>query len=362
MTSDIPKPTNGAGAYLHGKVRPEEFQSFNAHLLSLSKTGAPLTHGLRALLKDMKSSRFKAAVEEVVSQMENGESLSAALTRRSDVFSSLYVSLIKAGETSGNLSGVLSLVSRHSLGQVRMRRRIIEALIYPSILVVAVVVVYNFAARWIIPQFQNMFAEMGLSLPVSTQWLIMISYREVVAAVSCAVILPIAFLWIAGERTRVGRWCLDALAGLFPLARTVERSYTLSQLSATMSMLLRGGIPVLQALEIVCGTAQSPRLGRALAKTMVRVSEGTPLSASMASTGYFPATFTWMLSLAETGAALPEALGDIAELYESNASRAAALLDIVVVPIVVFVSGSLIACVVFSLFAPFISLMERLGG
>ena len=362
VLSLCPKGTKRFKAALHGNISPEDFISFNTHLAAIARSGAPLSEGLHSLAIDMRRGRFRAAIENVCSEVENGRSLSEALNESSQVFPELYVSLVRAGEVSGNLSGVLAMVAHQSKGMTNVRRRIVEALIYPGVLMVSAAAVYAFIALKIVPNFRQMFAEMGLPLPALTHLVFALSAPGIVYTVLGVLLLPTLFFLLGGSRTLIGRKILDTIVSFVPLARTIGLSYAYSRICAMMSMLLRGGVSLAEALGIVIGTVDSPKLKRALAGTEAGVTEGAAFSRALRETGGFPETLAWMASLGENTGDLPGAFSDLAELYESKASHAAAVLDIVLVPVVVLVTGMLVGLTVVALLSPLISLMSMMGG
>lgn len=370
---------------IRGRVSPDDFVHFNTHLASITQSGLPMPEGLRALAADLRTGPWKAALEEVRAEIENGASLSDALRKRRDLFSDLYIGLVRAGEASGNLPGVLALVARHSQGLLELRRRITEALIYPTIVILAVVGIYVFESYCVIQNFGEVFKDMDLDIPVVTRLVLSMAQPEVVNTISVLIVGAIVFLWIVAERITAGRWLLDVLASGLPFVNTIRSSYAMSRFSATMSILLEAGVSVPDSLTVLITTIENPRLKRALAGALGGVNEGQPLSKALEwseaplkrarsdagsspegerlppSRGAFPATLTWMVSLGETHGNLARAFADVADLYEQRARRATAVLDSLLAPLVIVGIGLFILIIVVALFAPLVFLMEKIG-
>ncbi len=350
-----------AAAQLQGRLNVDDFIHFNRHLASIMKTDAPLDEAVRAIVSDMDSGRFQVAVESVASDIENGRSFSEALQQRSDIFSELYISMVRAGEASGDLAGILTMIAEQTEGIHKVRQKIIEALIYPSIVLVAAAGVYLYLALNIVPNFQMMYEEMEIDIPKMTLLVFTLSSHPIPYYLSCFIIIPIVFLWVAGG-TSVGREILDSLARAAPLVNTIGESYALSRICTSLAMLLKGGVPLNDALIVAAAMAPSTRWRSGLLRTSVLIEEGMPLSEALQSVQVFPRSLCWMLSMGEKARSLPETLGTAAEFHESRATRAASLLDIVFVPVIVYILGILIGTTVFSLFLPLVRLMEAMGG
>jgi type IV pilus assembly protein PilC len=350
-----------AASQLQGKMNADDFIHFNRHLASIMKTDAPLNEAMRAIITDMDSGRFQMAIESVANDIENGRSFSEALQQRDDVFSGLYISMVRAGETSGDLAGILTMIAEQTEGIHKVRQKIIEALIYPSIVMVAAASIYLYLAINIVPNFKTTYDEMGIEIPKMTQLVFMLSSNPIPYYLSCLIIIPIVFLWVAGGTT-VGREILDAVARAVPLFNTIGESYALSRICTSLAMLLKGGVPVNDALIVAAAMAPSTRWRSALLRTSELIEEGESLSDALQSVRVFPRSLCWMLSMGEKARSLPESLGTSAEFHESRATRAASLLDIMFVPVIVYILGILIGGTVFSLFLPLINLMEAMGG
>lgn len=337
--SVIERGKGAAGPFLSGKVKPEDFIQFNTHLASIAASGLPLSPGLRALAKDVGTGPFQRLVEEVASEVEAGHSLSHALATRGDVFSPLYVHLVRAGEASGDLAGVLVVAARQSEGFQEARRRIREALVYPSILLLALTGIYGFALLRVVPEFRAIYTEMDLDLPALTHLVFRFAHPLVVVTLGCLVVAALGFFWFVADRSALGRDLMDWIIGALPVVRDLRKSYDMSRFCLTLSMLLRGGAGMSEALGMVLATTPNARLRRALALTLARVQEGQKLSEALERSRGFPATLTWMLSLGEARGDLPVAFSDIGAVYQARAVRAASLLDVGLLPSVILVVG-----------------------
>lgn len=362
------------GGLMHGDISAEDFIEFNKHLASITGGGMPLPEGLRALASDMKSGRFRFAIEEVRTEIEAGRSLSDALGRNRDVFSDLYVNLVKAGEKSGDLPAVLLMVAEQSRGLHRLRRQILEALAYPSIILGLVLVIFTGLSLFFWPHMRALFDDIARqsagafgsqalrTLPPLTQFILSATEPGIIVPVCGAMGLLLLLAWTVGRWTVAGRRLGVAALSRLPFMRELVRSYELSRTAGVLSMLLRGGAPLMEAIGVLAGSSVNQGLARSLGRMSALVSDGRPLSEAMTETGYFPETFTWMVSVGEKEGDLPRAFGDIAEIYEGRAAGATSVIEMVIMPAAVALAGLLVGAVAIGIMLPFIQLMEHLGG
>ena len=363
-----------SGLWMHGNINGDDFVRFNAHLSSMTKSGRPLPEGLQAITSEMKEGRFRAAIEDVRAEIDGGRSLSEALGRHQGIFSDLYVNLVKGGEVSGNLSGVLLMVSRQSNSLLQVRRKIIGALLYPTIIGVVGLAVYAFLSLVVAPHlvaiYRDIFGEgdaainlLGASrVPGLTKLTLLFTSPIVMGPICLIGLAGIVLIWTCGRWSVPGREVLEWVARLIPVVREMLECYDLSRVSGSLSMLTEGRVPVPEALGLVATSPASRGLTDALRLASAEVAEGTPLAEALRGTGYFPETFSWMVSLGEQTGDLPEALADLAEMYEGKAARAAAFLDIVLAPLVVLLMGIIVGFFVAGIFLPFMQLMRFFGS
>jgi len=362
------------GGLMHGDISAEDFIEFNKHLASITGGGMPLPEGLQALASDMKSGRFRLAIEEVRAEIEAGRSLSDALGRSRDVFSDLYVNLVKAGEKSGDLPAVLLMVANQSRGLNQLRRQILEALAYPSIILGLLLAIFTGLSIFFWPHMRALFDDVSRqaagpygsqgtwTLPPLTEFILSVTEPEIIVPICGAIGLFLLLAWTVGRWTVAGRRMGIAALSCLPFMRELVRSYELSRIAGILSMLLRGGAPLVEALGALAGSSVNQRLARSLARASALTSEGRPLSEAMIETGYFPETFTWMVSVGEKEGDLPRAFGDVAEIYESRASGATSVVEMAIMPAAVALAGLLVGAMVIGIMLPFIQLMEHLGG
>ncbi|MDP6504672.1 MAG: type II secretion system F family protein, partial [Planctomycetota bacterium] len=307
------------------------------------------------------------ALEDVVTELRAGRSLSGAMSRRGDVFSQLYISLIKAGETSGHLSAVLVMVARQSQGLFKVRRQLSSALIYPTIILSVVLAIYVTFSFVVMPGFEDMYRDFShqmpqLRIPLITQFALMLGRPSVVLFISVSSIGALLWLWFIAPRTERGRSIFLNLMWSLPILGRILLNYELSRNMGLLSILLRGAVPVLDALQIVGGSTPVRDLAAGFKGASDRVAEGCTLSASLEETGVFPKNISWRISLGEKGGYVPQAVEDIAGLYQAWAERSADKINAIIEPVLVVLSGGIIGVTVIALFLPMIQLMEILSA
>ena len=302
------------------KMSQREVMLFTEELSDLISAGMTLGNALNALAgDDTPTGRTSADLRD---RIIRGESLSDAVRAHPETFPPLYGNLIKAGEASGALSEVLMRLIEHYERIHAMRGKIVQALTYPTIVLILGIVTVIFAMVKIVPQFISVFANMNVALPASTQFLIATSdffrHNGLVAAL---VIVALGVLVSRFIKTDRGRHILDRLKLRLPLIKGIVACGAYSSLAYTMKTLLSNGVNVLQALKICEETCGNAVIGDALKTARARVTDGATISGPLASAGVFPRMMTDMLAVGEQAGDLPAALEHIGRRYQKDMDR-----------------------------------------
>lgn len=369
QVSDI-SPVEGRRPALRklGTVTLSDLLLFNEQLRSMLSRDLPLPKALRLLAKEAWSRRFGQAVERVAEGVEQGETLSAALARQTDVFSPMYVGVIEAGEASQNLPGVLGALTRYAKAVCGFRRKLVAAAIYPIVaLVISLFIVLGFLV-FIVPRFEQMHQELAQSihLPlltrifVGTAGLLLNHTTECVAGIVAAAVGVWALRRLI---TSSPAWCdaWDRLKLRLPGGRLLQR-LLMMRFCHTVSVLLKANLPLDRALALAGVCCGNRALARDLASLETRVSEGDSLA-----TGFerevrvFPHSMRFMLATAERRGDLPDELDRLGEIYEEEADALATRLIEAWKPFLIIALGWFIGTIILALFQPLIKLMGSLG-
>jgi type II secretory pathway component PulF len=282
--------------------------------------------------------RINRAQDEIVVQLRDeivqGASLSAALGKFPETFSNLYVSMVRAGEASGQLAEVLQRLNQHYERVLQAREKVAMALIYPAIVISMGVVTMIFSMIFVVPRFTAVFKELGRTLPLPTRILIglsngMIRYGWLIlAGIAVTVVLVRRAL-----RTAAGlRWWHRAQLHL-PLIRHIVTANAYAQFARTLGALLANGVQVLQALDIVRDTVGNVVIAEEIREARDRVTDGATISRPLSQGKVFPPLLTDMLAVGEESGDMSGALGHIAKRYEDDLDRSVKILTTVLEPI-----------------------------
>jgi len=303
-------------------IRPTDFLIFNQQFNTLIKAGLPILKSLDLLAERAASPRLRPILDEVRNRVREGSLLSEALEAQGS-FPPVYVTVIAAGERSGNLTGVLEQYIAYLRVSTGFRGRLITALIYPSVLVLTAVLVVTYVVTYAMPQFASLYHELDVPLPLPTRLLLSIAMplRSYFLALLAIVIIGaiFIFLWTRSDR---GALAIDRLKPRIPVMGSVWLKAQVSQFSRTLATLLGGGTPLVPALHTSAAAIGSRLVSTSVEQAADRVREGQPLYASLAETHLIPELALEMIEVGEASGALSAMLTSVAEFYEEEVSTA----------------------------------------
>lgn len=341
------------------KINLEKFLIFNQQFLTLVKAGLPIPRCLDLLadrLTDPKLSKYIRAVRD---EVRNGTLLSEAFAKQR-VFPPMYITSIMAGEKSGSLAEVIDRFLGYQRLALSVRKKIMLSLIYPAILVVLVGALIIFMVTYVVPNFAQLYNSLQADLPYVTQILLAVgtTARNYILMGAVAVVgAAVAFrLW---SRTETGGAAIERVQMRLPIIGEIWSKYQVAQFSRVLGTLLLGGIPLTQALE-TAGDSLGARIMRsAIEKVRKLVREGQPLSASLKSTGLFPALSVDMVEVGESTGALPAMLTSVAEFFEDDVNTQLTAAMALIEPAIMLFMGGFVAFVLVALYLPIFSLAEK---
>jgi type IV pilus assembly protein PilC len=344
------------------KVDLEKFLIFNQQFLTLVRAGLPILKALDLLADRLTDPKLGKHVKAVRDEVRRGTLLSDAFAHQ-NVFPPIYITSILAGEKSGALGEVIERFIAYQKMALGVRKKLVLALLYPSVLVCLVFALIIFMVTYVVPNFAQLYTSLNAQLPIMTQILIQVGtaardYIVFGAIGIVAIVLGVRF-W---SQTEAGGAQIERIQRRTPILGEIWIKYQVAQLARVLSTLLVGGIPLLQAMETAAESVGSRMMKEALDTARRLVKEGRPLSASLATTGIMPPLAVDMIEVGESTGALPQMLGSVSEFFEDDvATRMTAALTLVEPAIMLFM-GVFVAFVLISLYLPIFSLADTLGG
>jgi type IV pilus assembly protein PilC len=342
-------------------IRLADLVVFSRQLATMINAGLPIVRALYVLSEQTANPKLNDVVVAVRKDVEAGSSLSEALEKHPDVFSRLYVEMVKAGETGGILDGVLLRLADQLERDQDLRRKIRSALTYPTVVLIFAILAASFMLMFIVPVFAGLFQDLGGTLPLPTRICMLISDILtsfwgvlVYAAMGLAVVMFLRWKKSESGRKVWGRAVLRIPAKI----GDVVKKATLARFARTLATLSAAGVPILQSIEITATSSGNWVVEKALLKSRDAIREGIPLYKPLETEPVFPPMVTRMLAVGEETGDIDGMLTKIAEFYESEVDAAVKALTSIIEPLMVVVVGGIVGAIVISMYLPMFKIFE----
>jgi len=335
------------------KVRIEELILFSQQFSALYKAGLPLLAGLESITEQVKNQIFRNILEEVRKQIEDGSTLHGAMSKYPEVFSTVYVNMIRAGETSGMLGEALDRFITLADRELRTQQRVKEATRYPKIVIFSLTIAFAVLVAFVIPRFATVFAQFKTPLPLPTR--IMIGINDIFQNYWYLVLIMVFGIPILLRRylkTEKGRTFWDRLKMRIPVFGPIFLKIALSRFAYTFVMLNRSGIPILQTLEITSTTINNIILSQSIEEISRNVREGRSLADAMRETGRFTPLVLQMVSVGESSGTLDSMLMRITEYYDIEVDNLIKKMSTYIEPILTLFLGVVVLFLALAVFLP----------
>jgi len=354
-----PAPSVRLPLFTRHKVNQRHLLQFTQELSALLAAGLPLDRSLSLLSNLVEGEEFAKVMRTLLEAVRAGKSLAAAMGEHPAVFPKLYVNMVRAGEAGGILDGALRYLAEYLERSLALKEEIKSALIYPLILAGAAGVSLLVLFLYVIPRFALIFEDVGDALPWITK--VVVGFSELLAAYGWI----LALLVIAGLaallfylRTPEARSEWDRLCLRLWLFGDLVRKFETARFARTLSALLKGGVPLLQALGTVQGVVGNRLLARAIGQVQVRVREGKGMARPLGESGLFPPLALNMIAVGEETGRLETMLAEVAEYYDQEVKRTTKRLTSVLEPALILTMGLVIGIVVISMLLAIFSINE----
>jgi type IV pilus assembly protein PilC len=338
------------------KVPQDQFVIFNQQFLTLIHAGLPIIQSLELLIKRQRNPFFRSILQNVRDRLRGGELLSEAFAAQK-VFPKVYTTTLLAGEKSGNLEEVMARFISFQRLAVSFRKKLLASLVYPTLLVLMLFVMLTFLITFVVPQFANLYHQLGSELPPMTAFMLGLG-------VNAKQYFPYAVLVLVGGGFLLWRWMksdkgatqMDRFKLKIPLLGDIWLKYQVAVFSRMLSTLLSGGLPLVPSLETSGESMQSHLMAHGIEQATRGVREGQSLARSLEQTKVFPEMSVEMMEVGESTGALPAMLNSVAEFYEEDVQNALATAMSLIEPIILIIMGVVVAFVLISLYLPIFSL------
>ncbi len=346
-------------------IKPKTLMIFTRQLATLIDSGLPLLRGLTVLGKQEPDPVLRKTIGKLSDTVQGGSTFSDALAQHPQIFNKLYVNMVKAGEMGGVMELVLVRLADFQEKAQKLKNKVVSAMFYPIIVLVIAVLIMAFLMVYIVPKFEQIFADMlgGKALPGLTQFVIDTSkfvQNQWYVIVGAFVAFVLVYNVLA--KTPKGRAMIDAIKLKLPLFGDLTKKSAISRFTRTLGTLVTSGVPILQALNITRDTAGNAVVSDAIQDVHDSVKEGESIVSPLEKSGIFPPMVVSMIDVGEETGQLPEMLLKVADVYDDEVDNTVAGLTSLLEPIMIVFLAVVVGTIVIALFMPLVSIIQGLQG
>ena len=342
-------------------VKPRDLIVFSHNLSAMMKAGLSLSRGLAILERQTKNVAFKKTIKTLIDDISQGSTLSSGMAKFPKVFSAVFVSMVRAGEESGGLSEALLVVGDQLEKSYALKKKIKGALIYPAVVLVALVIIGILMFMFVVPTLASTFKELHVELPTSTKIIVWISdtlanHFLTMLAVVVAVVIAVIYTL----RTKVGHRLFERSLFYMPVVKDLMRQSNAARTARTLSSLLSSGVDMLEAINITRDVLQNSFYKEVMATAAERVQKGIPLSSVFSENeNIYPLLVGEMIEVGEETGRLSDMLLNVAIYYEDEVDSATKNMSTVIEPLLMVVIGLSVGFFAVSMITPMYSVMTN---
>jgi type IV pilus assembly protein PilC len=341
------------------KIKAQELVIFSRQLATMVDAGLPLIQALDTLRDQADSIGFRSVVGSLVSSIESGSSFSEALAIHPKVFSNLFVNMVRAGETSGTLSEILDRIASYMEDSANLKRKVKSAMIYPAVVTVLSIVITTVLLVKVIPVFKDIYDSFGQVLPLPTRMLL--GFSDFLRSYLHFGIIGLGvgvFLFMKFIKTEEGALKFDRFKFRVPIFGDLFKKISVSRFSRTLSVLIRSGVPILSAMDIVARTAGNKVIEFAIDDAAEEIKQGENIAGPLGATAVFPPMVIKMIAVGEEAGKLDNMLEKVSDFYDSQVDAAVSGLTSLIEPLLIVFMGVVIGGIVICMFLPIFKLSQ----
>lgn len=344
--------------FLAGKVSEREIATFTRLLATMLGTGLPLTDAISNLLAQTKNKKFQEVLQTILHDVQSGVSLSESM-KRSKIFNDLYINLVKAGEASGKMEEALSRLAETMESNLDFHGKITGAMVYPIVIVVAMMGIGVFMITSIIPKIASVYKEFGADLPLPTRILITISDFMTHYTVWVFIFAIGVFFTVRAIRKNPELdFKINNAMLKFPVFGALNAEVSLAIICRTLATLLASGVAILDALKIVAKTMANDHFRSGLNEAAGYVEKGVPLSVAFKRNPNFPVMMAQLMAIGEETGTADQSLERLAKFYQDSAERKVKILTTLLEPMMILLMGGMVAGLALAVLLPMFNLVN----
>lgn len=345
-----------------GRIKLAERIIFSRNLGVMIGAGLSLTRALEALSRESHNPKFKAVIDDVINEVRQGKSFSESLAKHPRVFSTLYVSMVEAGEKSGKLQESLTVIANQLQADYDLVRKVKGAMVYPSVILVAMIFIGVGMMIYVVPTLSSVFKELNVELPSTTRFIIWMSelfLNYLFFFIIGAILLVGGLIQLA--RTAPGKRFLDVFFVKAPLVGGLTKKFNAARTARTLSSLISSGVQVLESLDITSRVVQNHLYGAVLLQAKQSIQRGDTISKIFIEhQDLYPTLVGEMLAVGEETGESSKMLDEVAKFYETQVSDATKDLSTIIEPVLMIIIGLAVGFFAVSMIMPMYSLTDAL--
>ncbi len=343
-------------ARFSGRITTKDKVVFTRQLATLIGAGLPLAQSLRTVQEQTTNKRMQEIVQEIISDVEGGKSLSDSFAKHPEAFNKVYVALVSAGETSGTMDDSLKRLAAQQEKEAAMMSKIRGAMMYPSIVLVVIILVIGFMLFTVVPQVEGLYRDLNKGLPFVT--LMMIKVANFFSSLWWLVILAMiigGYFLAQYLKTEQGIRTKDIFKLNVPLFKGMFRKMYMARFARTGQVLLSTGVPMLDMLRITSDAVNNVIISESILRASDKVKGGKALSASLSNEDYFLAMVPQMIKIGEQSGKIDEMMGKTAQVYEDELDEEIRALSTAIEPVLMvflaIVAGTMVAAILLPIYS-----------
>jgi type IV pilus assembly protein PilC len=347
---------------LTNRVKLKDLVIFSREFATMIGAGLPLAACLQTLSEQTSSSKLKKTLTSIQTQVENGRSLSEAMSEHPEVFSPLYINMVNAGETGGVLEEMLGRTATFIEREKELRDKVKSAMTYPSAILGFALLITAGIITFIVPRFVKIYNQLNAELPAPTQILINISnaFRSVWGPIILLGLIIFIFALKRYVSTPIGRFHFDILKLNIPIFGTIIHKSVLSRFARTFSTLLRGGVPIMEVIDVTAEATDNAVISRASSRIRQGIKGGKNLVGLFRENKIFPTMMVQMISAGEETGELDQMLSKVADFYEDEVEHSVNRLTSLIEPVMMMGLAVIVGGVVISMYLPIFDIIKHI--
>ena len=344
---------------LFQSIKLRDLTIFYRQFATMVNAGLTLVNSLNILTEQVENKALANNIKVVKSDIEAGSTLADAMAKFPQVFSELYISMIRAGEIGGVLDDILNKIADLMEKDFALRQKIKSAMSYPSFVAGAAALMSIFMLSFILPQFVGVFAQFEGKLPALTQFFVTLTYLfNKYWYIFFAVFAALVAVFLAYIKTPNGKLNFDKFKLKAPIFGEINRKGAIARFTRILGTLIKSGVPILEALQVSSNAIGNLVISAAVLGAKTKIKEGQSISSPLAASGVFPPMVTQMIMVGEESGELEEMLVNVAKFYDEEVDRSVERLTAIIEPLLMVVIGLTIGTMIIAMYLPIFNMVN----